>query len=30
MACRVRDWLIKAMPESLRRSQLRSMFEFQP
>ena len=30
MACRLRDWLIKAMPESLRRSQLRSMFEFQP
>jgi 2-polyprenyl-6-methoxyphenol hydroxylase-like FAD-dependent oxidoreductase len=30
MACRVRDWLIASMPESLRRSQLRAMFEFQP
>jgi 2-polyprenyl-6-methoxyphenol hydroxylase-like FAD-dependent oxidoreductase len=29
IACHVRDWLIKAMPTSLRRSQLRSMFEFQ-
>lgn len=30
IACRFRDWMIGSMPESLRRSQLRSMFEFQP
>jgi len=30
MACYLRDWLIKIIPESLRKSQLRSMFEFQP